>query len=226
MDKTLGTIRSEIEKNKEGIIPDVTLVIDTNILADHAWSRDSNVTYLIDGIVPEHPEFLIVVPQICKVEFKLITKEEVNAWKTLQQEMIKKIKDLQRYDGFEELYNGLKENVGRLNEVITRLKNAPTEEIDILSNLMFFFSQSLPEQYEIAYYISKDPEYGLLFDDALIFSFAKLVGKSLESDSKVLFLTKDRDFEVGKVIKELEESNVEVYFNSNECIQRINGLLA
>ena len=93
MDKTLRTIRSEIEKNKEGIIPDVTLVIDTNILADHAWSRDSNVTYLIDGIVPEHPEFLIVVPQICKVEFKLITKEEVNAWKTLQQEMIKKIKD-------------------------------------------------------------------------------------------------------------------------------------
>ena len=122
MDKTLRTIRSEIEKNKEGIIPDVTLVIDTNILADHAWSRDSNVTYLIDGTVPEHPEFLIVVPQICKVEFKLITKEEVNAWKTLQQEMIKKIKDLQRYDGFEELYNGLKENVGRLNEVITRLK--------------------------------------------------------------------------------------------------------
>ncbi len=48
MDKTLRTIRSEIEKNKEGIIPDVTLVIDTNILADHAWSRDSNVIYLID----------------------------------------------------------------------------------------------------------------------------------------------------------------------------------
>ena len=140
--------------------------------------------------------------------------------------MIKKIKDLQHYDGFEELYNGLKENVGRLNWVITKLKYDPTEEIDILSNLMFFFSQSLPEQYEIAYYISKDPEYGLLFDDALIFSFAKLVGKSLESDSKVLFLTEDRDFEVGKVIKELEESNVEVYFNSNECIQRINGLLA
>ena len=34
MDKTLRTIRSEIEKNKEGIIPDVTLIIDTNILAD------------------------------------------------------------------------------------------------------------------------------------------------------------------------------------------------
>ena len=33
---------------------------DTNILADHAWSRDMNVTYLIDEIVPGHPEFLIV----------------------------------------------------------------------------------------------------------------------------------------------------------------------
>ena len=78
-----------------------------------------------------------------------------------------------------------------MNEVITKLKDAPTEEIEILSNLMLFFSQSLPEQYEIAYYISKDPEYGLLFDDALIFSFVKLVGTSLESNSSVLFLTKE-----------------------------------
>ncbi len=114
----------------------------------------------------------------------------------------------------------------RLNEVITKLKDAPTEEIEILSNLMLFFSQSLPEQYEIAYYISKDLEYGLLFDDALIFSFAKLVGTSLESDSSVLFLTKDRDFEVEKVMKELNEVNIEVYFNSGECVQRIKDLLA
>ncbi|MEA3281772.1 MAG: hypothetical protein U9Q68_04305 [Euryarchaeota archaeon] len=225
MDKTLRTIRSEIEKDKEGIIPDVTLVIDTNILADHAWSRDSNVTHLIDEIIPEHPDFLIVVPQICKVEFKLITKEEVNAWKTLQQEIIKKIKDLKRYDGFEELYNGFKENADRLNELIIKLKYAPKEEIEILSNLMLFFSQSLPEQYEIAYYISKDPEYGLLFDDALIFSFVKLVGKSLESDSKVLFLTKDRDFAVEKVLKELDEADIETYFNSGKCLQRIKDLL-
>ena len=225
MDKTIRTIRSEIEKNKEGIIPNVTLIIDTNILADHAWSRDSNVTYLIDEVVPEHPNFLILVPQICKVEFKLITKEEVNAWRTLQQEIIKKVKDLKRYDGFGELYNGLKENADRLNEIITKLKDAPTEEIGILSNLMLFFSQSLPEQYEIAYYISKDPEYGLLFDDALIFSFVKLVGMSLENDSSVLFLTKDRDFEVEKVIKELNEVNIDVYFSSGECVQRIKDLL-
>ena len=90
---------------------------------------------------------------------------------------------------------------------------------------MMFFSKSLPEQYEIAYYISKDPEYGLLFDDALIFSFAKLVGASLESDSNVLFLTKDRDFEVGKVMKELNEVGVEVYFSSDKCVQRIMNLL-
>ena len=59
------------------------LVIDTNILADHAWARDNNITYLIEEIVPDHPEFLIVVPHICKVEFKLITREEVNTWNTL-----------------------------------------------------------------------------------------------------------------------------------------------
>ena len=226
MDKTIRTIRSEIEANKEGIIPDVTLVIDTNILADHAWSRDNNVTYLIEEIVPERSGFLIVVPHICKVEFKLITKEEVNAWKTLQRELIKRIKDLNRYEGFEELCNGFKSNSDRLDGLITKLKYAPTKEIEVLSDLMLFFSKSLPEQYEIVYYISKDPEYGLLFEDALIFSFVKLVGKSLRYDSRVLFLTKDRDFEVDKVLKELSEMDIEVYFNSGECLQRIADLLA
>ena len=124
------------------------------------------------------------------------------------------------------MYNGLEDNVDRLNEVITKLKDAPTEEIEILSNLMLFFSQNLPEQYEIAYYISKDPEYGLLLDDALIFSFVKLVGTSLGRDSSVLFLTKDRDFEVEKVMKELNKVNIEVYFNSGGCVQRIKDLLA
>ena len=64
MDKTLRTIREEIRKNREGIIPALTLVIDTNILADHAWARDDSVTHLIEEIVPDHPEFLIVVPHI------------------------------------------------------------------------------------------------------------------------------------------------------------------
>jgi len=75
MDSTLGTIREEIRKNREGNIPTLILVIDTNILADHAWARDNNITYLIEEIVPDHPEFLIVVPHICKVEFKLINNE-------------------------------------------------------------------------------------------------------------------------------------------------------
>lgn len=48
MAKTIRTIRSEIEKDKGGIIPDVTQVIDTNILVDYAWSRDSNVTELAE----------------------------------------------------------------------------------------------------------------------------------------------------------------------------------
>ena len=42
MDSTLGTIREEIRKNREGNIPTLILVIDTNILADHAWARDNS----------------------------------------------------------------------------------------------------------------------------------------------------------------------------------------
>ena len=83
------------------------------------------------------------------------------------------------------------------------------------------FSESLPLQHEMSYYISKDPDYGLVFEDALVFSFVKLVGKALDGESKVLFLTKDSDFDVEKVLAKLREANVEIYFDSGECLQRI-----
>ena len=203
----------------------MTLVIDTNILADHAWARDSNITHLIEEIVPDHSEFLIVVPHICKVEFKLITKEEVNAWKSLQQEIQKRSKDLERYKGFEELYKRLRKDIADLEVLINRLREAPTKEIEVLGNLMLFFSESLPLQHEMSYYISKDPDYGLVFEDALVFSFVKLVGKSLDGESRVLFLTKDRDFDVERVQEELREANIEIYFNSGTCLQRIKEVL-
>ena len=225
MDKTLRTIREEIRKNREGIIPSLTLVIDTNILADHAWARDSNITHLIEEVVPDHSEFLIVVPRICKVEFKLITKEEVNAWKSLQQEIQKKSKDLERYKGFEELYKRLREDIEDLEVLINRLREAPMKEIEILTDLMLFFSESLPLQHEMSYYISKDPDYGLVFEDALVFSFVKLVGKAFDGESKVLFMTKDSDFDVERVLEELRETNVEIYFNSGMCLQRIKEVL-
>ena len=40
MDKTIRTIRSEIEKDKEGIIPDVTLVIDTTYIPHVFLQKD------------------------------------------------------------------------------------------------------------------------------------------------------------------------------------------
>ena len=203
----------------------MTLVIDTNILADHAWARDSNVTYLIEEIIPGYQEFLIIVPRICEVEFKLITKEEVNAWKKLQEDIERRVKDLERYNGFGELCKRLKQDVEDLEVLINRLREAPTKEIEILSDLMLFFSESLPLQHEMSYYISKDPDYGLVFEDALVFSFVKLVGKALEGESKVLFLTRDKDFDVERVTKELRETNVEMYFNSGACLQRIKEVL-
>ena len=77
----------------------------------------------------------------------------------------------------------------------------------------------------MAFYISKDPDYGLVFEDALVFSFVKLVGKAFDGESKVLFLTKDRDFDVERVLEELRATNVRVYFNSGECLERIRELL-
>jgi len=116
--------------------------------------------------------------------------------------------------------------VNDLNALITKLEEATLKEIEIFSKLMLLFSESLPLQYEVSFYVSKDPEYGLLFEDALVFSFVKLVGRSIGPESKVLFLTRDRDFDVEKVLEELNEVGVEVYFSSGECLQRIKELLA
>jgi len=225
MDKTIRTIRDEIGKDREGVIPSLILVIDTNILADYAWARDSNVIFLVEEIAPDFSDFLIIVPKICEVEFKLITREEINAWKNLQQLITSKIKDLKRYAGFEELHDRLKDDANNLSHLITKLKDAMAKEVEILSKLMLLFSVNLPLHYADSFYISKDPEYGLLFEDSLVFSFVKLVGQSIGDGGKVLFLTKDHDFDNEKVLNDLGEVGVEVYFNSGECIQRIKNIL-
>ncbi len=90
---------------------------------------------------------------------------------------------------------------------------------------MLLFHVSLPLHFEDSFYISKNPEYGLLFEDALVFSFVKLVGKAIRNESNVLFLTKDSDFDIENVLKELNEVGVEVYFNSGVCLQRIKNFL-
>ena len=99
------------------------------------------------------------------------------------------MKDVSRYKGFKKLYNNLDGSRSELDNLILSLDRSLHEVLEILSNLMFFFETELPLQDSMAFYISKDPEYGLLFEDALVFSFVKLVGKSLEHEGKVLFLT-------------------------------------
>ena len=222
MDKTLRTIREEIRKNREGNIPLITLVVDTNILADYGWKRDDNARYLFNTLaIDDYDALLIVAPKVSKIEFKAITKQERTAWLDLKGAIESKLKDISRYEGFENLYNSLNESRTEISNLISSLDRSLHEILEILSNLMFFFEIELPLQDSMAFYISKDPDYGLVFEDALVFSFVKLVGKALDGESKVLFLTKDRDFDVERVLEELREANVVIYFNPAECLQRI-----
>ena len=110
---------------------------------------------------------------------------------------------------------------GHFDELIDKLQRAPLYVLDKLSAILYIFDNPLPIQHTMAYYVSSDPEYNLQYNDALVFSFVKLVGKALDGESKVLFLTKDSDFDVEKVLAELREANVEIYFASGECLQRI-----
>ena len=226
MDKTIRTIREEIRANREGNVPLITLLIDTNILADYGWKRDDNVTHLFNTLVVDnYDDLLVIAPKISKVEFKAITKHERTAWLNLKGGIEGKLKDISRYGEFKKLYNTLDESRSQLDNLVSSLDRSLHEVLEILSNLMFFFETELPLQDSMAFYISKDPEYGLLFEDALVFSFVKLIGKSIGHESKVLFLTRDRDFDVEKVLKELNDVGVEVYFSSGECLQRVKELL-
>jgi len=164
---------------------------------------------------------LIIAPKVSKIEFKAITKQERSAWLNLKGAIESKLKDISRYEGFEDLYNSLNKSRSEIDNLISSLDRSLHEVLAILSNLMLFFETELPLQDSMAFYISKDPDYELVFEDALVFSFVKLVGKALEGESKVLFLTKDSDFDVEKVLAELREANVEIYFASGECLQRI-----
>jgi hypothetical protein len=200
-------------------------VVDTNILADYGWKRDDNVRYLFNTLAIDYDALLIIASKVSKIEFKAITKQERTAWLKLKSVIESKLKDISRYEGFENLYNSLNESHTEINNLISSLDHSLHEVLDILSNLMFFFETELPLQDSMAFYISKDPDYGLVFEDALVFSFVKLVGKAFDGESKVLFLTKDRDFDVERVLEELRTTNVRVYFNSGECLERINELL-
>ncbi|RLG23370.1 hypothetical protein DRN76_05455 [Methanosarcinales archaeon] len=227
MDKTIRTIREEIRANRAGNIPSITLLVDTNILADYGWKRDDNTLYLFDTLVVDnYDNLLVIAPKISKVEFKAITKHERTAWLNLKGSIEGKLKDVSRYGEFKKLYNSLDESRNELDNLVSSLDRSLYEVLEILSNLMFLFETELPLQDSMAFYVSKDPEYGLLFEDALVFSFAKLVGKSLWHESRVIFLTKDMDFNAEKVLEELNEVGVEVYFSSGECLQRIKELLA
>ena len=198
------------------------MVIDTNILADYGWKRDDNVRYLFNTLaIDDYDALLIIAPKVSKIEFKAITKQERSAWLNLKGAIESKLKDISRYEGFEDLYNSLNKSRFEIDNLISSLDRSLHEVLAILSNLMLFFETELPLQDSMAFYISKDPDYGLVFEDALVFSFVKLVGKALEGESKVLFLTKDSDFDVEKVLAELREANVEMYFAAGECLQRI-----
>ncbi|KAF5432749.1 hypothetical protein C5S39_03025 [Candidatus Methanophagaceae archaeon] len=222
MDKTLRTIREEVRKNREGNIPLITLVVDTNILAYYGWKRDDNVRYLFNTLaIDDYDDLLIIAPKVSKIEFKAITKQERTAWLDLKAAIESKLKDISRYEGFENLYLSLNESRTEIHNLISSLDRSLHEVLEILSNLMLFFEIELPLQDSMAFYISKDPDYGLVFEDALVFSFVKLVGKALDGESKVLFLTKDSDFDVDIVQEELRAANVAIYFNSGECLQRI-----
>lgn len=226
MDKTLRTIREEIRKNRKGNIPLITLVVDTTILADYGWKRDDNVRHLFNTLaIDGHDDLLIIAPKVSKIEFKAITKQERAAWLDLKGIIESKLRDVSRYEGSENLYNSLNESRTEINNLISALDRSLHEVLEIRSNLMYFFETELPLQDSMAFYISRDPDYKLGFEDALVFSFVKLVGKSLGGESEVLFLTKDRDFDVGRVVGELSGVNVAIHFNSGACLQRIREVL-
>ncbi len=222
MDKTVRTIRKAIEEAGKGVLPTIVLIVDTNILADIGWTRDQNTVHLIE-YAARFPKLFVCCPRISAIEFKRITQSEVQSLKKFREDFNKVFSEIKRYEigDVDKILEGFSAIKGHFDELIDKLQRAPLYVLDKLSAVLYIFEELLPIQHTMAYYVSSDPEYNLKYNDALVFSFVKLLGKALESENKVLFLTKDKDFDVEKVLKELRETNVEIYFHSGECLQRI-----
>jgi len=148
--------------------------------------------------------------------------------KKFREDFNKVFHEIKRYEieNVDKIIEGFDTIKGYFGELINELRQAPLYVLDKLSPVLYIFDNPLPVQHTMAYYVSNDPEYDLQYKDALVFSFVKLVGTSMRHESKVIFLTKDRDFDVEKVLEELNEVGVEVYFTSGECLQRVKDLLA
>ena len=227
MDKTIRTIRKTITEDKNGVVPAIVLVVDTNILADIGWGRDQNTIHLIEHAA-KFPMMFVCCPRICAIEFKMVTQTEVKSLKKFREDFNKVFHEIKRYEigNVDRIIEGFSTIKGYLDELVEELRQAPLYVLDKLSPVLYIFDDPLPVQHTMAYYVSNDPEYDLQYTDALVFSFVKLVGNSIGHESRVIFLTKDMDFNPEKILKELNEVGVEVYFNSGKCLQRVRDLLA
>ena len=227
MDKTIRTIRKTITEAKNGIVPAIVLIVDTNILADIGWSRDQNAIHLIE-YAARVPMVFVCCPGISAIEFKMITQTEVKSLKKFREDFDRVFHEIKRYEieNVDKIVEGFSMSRRYFDELISKLRQAPLHVLDKLAPVLYIFDYPLPIQHTMAYYVSNDPEYNLQYKDALVFSFSRLVGKSIGYESKVIFLTKDMDFSTEKIRGELDDAGVEVYFSSGECLRRVRDLLA
>jgi len=222
VDQTIRTIRQETRKAGEGILPNIVLVVDTNILADLGWKRDAYVKNLVSMSL-ENPKLLIITPRICSIEFLAVTFAEVGSLTEVVRQLKAKLPDIKRY-GDAKLTGRIHEVIDDVTKLADRLRESPRDVLKNMSKLILVFEKNLTVQFEEAYYAAKNPKYELEFEDALVFSFVKLFGIALD-ECKIIFLTRDRDFDTEPVLQELKEVGVDVYFSSGECVQRIKEAL-
>ena len=178
MDQTIRTIRQETRKAGEGILPDIVLVVDTNILADLGWKRDAYVKNLVSMSL-ENPKLLIITPRICSIEFLAVTFAEVGSLTEVVRQLKAKLPDIKRY-GDAKLTGRIHEVIDDVTKLADRLRESPRDVLKNMSKLILVFKKNLTVQFEEAYYAAKNPKYELEFEDALVFSFVKLFGIALD----------------------------------------------
>jgi len=147
MDKTIRTIRETITEVKNGIIPTIVLVVDTNILADIGWSRDQNTVRLIEHAA-KFPMMLVCCPNICAIEFKTITQTEVESLKKFREDFNKVFHEIKRYEigNVDKIIEGFSTIRGYFDELIDELWRAPLYVLDKLAPVLYIFDNPLPIQ--------------------------------------------------------------------------------
>jgi len=199
----------------------VYLIGETNFIIDFGLDQDDNVKYLI-GLASDG-KIKLVVPEISFFEVWGDILSKIKRRKELAESLRQEANQIGRSSYAGKIAKNLKESAKLLEESYNADLYSLENSLEILKQICTIIDYS-PEVHTRAYLVTLDERYGLINPDASIYESIKEFSR--ENDGVKIHLNKNtNDFDKKIIHKELNELEVELYFDSGNVIKRVNELI-